>query len=300
MPTNGAADDISNHNDTDNNAENLASRDKITLNVGGIKYETYRSTLTSYPTTLLGSIFYHYSDEENPLTDPNHGNEFFIDRDGHLFHYIMQFYRTGKVPTTEQAIGLVPITAQELEDELEYFKIPTYPPSSFSATTLSPSQLSLRHKMIAAEIDSFTSTLNDTLLTISSQFKKEFFFKRQFQIRFEITFHHNERISDFNIYPSVNSIIKTRLQKGFDEFALLGYAMLDRFGEEIGRYMTTTVQGCTWECKKVEEFGWGGLQQMYKVKVGVENSFEHDDVVNHCCLSSVVSDSMGASSDSMS
>jgi hypothetical protein len=67
-----------------------------------IQYETYKSTLTSFPTTLLGSIFYHYSDEQNPLADPNHENEFFIDRDGHLFHYIMQFYRTGKIPTIEQ------------------------------------------------------------------------------------------------------------------------------------------------------------------------------------------------------
>ncbi|GBB90660.1 hypothetical protein RclHR1_01770008 [Rhizophagus clarus] len=282
-----------NDGDSENN-NNLVARDnKIILNVGGIKYETFKSTLTSFPTTLLGSIFYHYSDEQNPLADPNHKNEFFIDRDGHLFHYIMQFYRTGKVPTIEQAIGLIPITAQELEDELEYFKIPTYPPSSFSATTLSPSLLSLRHKMIATEIDSFTSTLSNTLLTISSQFKKEFFFKRQFQIRVEISFHSNERISDFNIYPSVNSTIKTQLQKGFDGFAVLGYAMLDRFGEEIGRYMTTTVQGCTWECKKVEEFGWGGLQQMYKVKIGVENSFEHDDVLNHCCLTSAP-DSIGS------
>lgn len=272
--------------DGENNNNNLLASDKITLNVGGIKYETFKSTLTSYPTTLLGSIFYHYSDEQNPLADPNHENEFFLDRDGHLFHYIMQFYRTGKVPTIEQAIGLIPITAQELDDELEYFKIPTYPPSSFSATTLSPSLLSLRHKMIATEIDSFTSTLSNTLLTISSQFKKEFFFKRQFQIRFEISFHNNERISDFNINPSVNSTIKTQLQKSFDCFAALGYAILDRFGEEIGRYMTTTVQGCTWECNKVEEFGWGGLQQMYKVKIGVENSFEHEDVLNNCCLNS--------------
>ena len=74
---------------------------------------------------------------------------------------------------------------------------------------------------------------------------------------------------------------------------MLGYAMLDRFGEEIGRYMTTTVQGCTWECINVKESGWSGSQQMYKVKIGVENSFEHEDVLNHCCLAPI-SDSMGS------
>ncbi|CAG8455091.1 13392_t:CDS:2 [Acaulospora morrowiae] len=272
------------------NTNDLAARDKIVINVGGIKYETYRSTLTSYPNTLLGSIF-SCDDNRNPFLDPAHENEFFIDRDGHLFHYIMQFYRTGKVPTIDQTVGLIPITESELEDELEYFKIPTYPPSQFSSATLSPNQLSLRHKMIAAEIDSFTKVLTDTLLTISSQFKKDFFFKRQFLIRFDLTFHHNERISDFNIMPSVNGALKQQLLKNFENFAMLGYAILDRFGEEIGRYMTTTVQGCTWECIKNEDFGWGGTHHSYKIRVGVENSFEHEDVIGNCCLANVGSES---------
>ncbi|RIB18132.1 BTB/POZ protein [Gigaspora rosea] len=96
-----------NNNNIDNSderssilTESLAAKEKIVLNVGGIKYETYRSTLTSYPTTLLGSIFV-YNDHENPFWDSDL-DEFFIDRDGHLFHYIMQFYRTGKVPTIDQ------------------------------------------------------------------------------------------------------------------------------------------------------------------------------------------------------
>ncbi|CAG8612715.1 4320_t:CDS:2 [Cetraspora pellucida] len=270
------------------NFENLASKEKIILNVGGIKYETYRSTLTAYPTTLLGSVFL-YSDYENSFWDPDL-DEFFIDRDGHLFHYIMQFYRTGKVPTIDQAIGLIPITSAELEDELDYFKIPTYPPSSFSSTTLSPNQLSLRHKMIASEIDSFIQTLTSTLLTISSQFKKEFFFKRNFQIYFEINFHDNDRITDFNISPSVSTTLKQQLQKEFDGFSVLGYAMLEKFGDDIGRYMISNVQGCTWECNKTKDVGWGGVHQIHKVKVGVENSFEHEDVVEHCCLANVGSD----------
>ncbi|CAG8525238.1 8805_t:CDS:2, partial [Scutellospora calospora] len=269
-------------------SENLPIKDvkeKIVLNVGGIKYETYRSTLTTYPTTLLGSYFL-YNDNDNPFWDPDL-DEFFIDRDGHLFHYIMQFYRTGKVPTIDQAIGLIPITSSELEDELEYFKIPIYPPSSYSSTTLSPNQLSLRHKMIAAEIDSFVQTLKNTLLTISSQFKKEIFFKRNFQIYFEINFHHNDRITDFVISPTISTTLKQQLQKEFDAFSVLGYAILERFGDDIGRYMITNVQGCTWECNKTKDVGWGSVYEMYKVKVGVENSFEHEDVVGHCCLANI-------------
>ncbi|CAG8713287.1 13876_t:CDS:2, partial [Gigaspora margarita] len=268
-------DNIDNSDERSILTESLAAKDKIVLNVGGIKYETYRSTLTYYPTTLLGSMFV-YNDHENPFWDPDL-DEFFIDRDGHLFHYIMQFYRT----------GLIPISAAELEDEVEYFKIPTYPPSQYSSSTLSPNQLSLRHKMIASEIDSFIETLTSTLLTISSQFKREIFFKRNFQIYFEINFHNNDRITDFNIFPNVPSTLKQQLQKEFDAFSVLGYAILDKFGEDIGRYMISNVQGCTWDCNKTKDVGWGGVHEIYKVKIGVENSFEHEDVVGHCCLANI-------------
>ncbi|CAG8787869.1 23713_t:CDS:2, partial [Dentiscutata erythropus] len=33
------------------------SDEKIILNIGGIKYETLRSTLTAQPETLLGTMF---------------------------------------------------------------------------------------------------------------------------------------------------------------------------------------------------------------------------------------------------
>nr|CAG8435814.1 9005_t:CDS:2 [Entrophospora candida] len=38
-------------------SQTLLNEDRIVLNVGGIKYETYRSTLTAYPDTLLGIMF---------------------------------------------------------------------------------------------------------------------------------------------------------------------------------------------------------------------------------------------------
>ncbi|CAG8543167.1 556_t:CDS:2 [Paraglomus occultum] len=69
---------------------------RIILNVGGIKYETYRETLTAYPDTLLGTMFHPRNQE---LLRPVEGttNEFFFDRDGHAFYYIMEFYRTGTI-----------------------------------------------------------------------------------------------------------------------------------------------------------------------------------------------------------
>ncbi|RIB06522.1 hypothetical protein C2G38_505279 [Gigaspora rosea] len=50
---------------------------KVILNVGGIKYETYRSMLTKYPETLLGTMF---SSRNETLLHPTNGNEYFFDR----------------------------------------------------------------------------------------------------------------------------------------------------------------------------------------------------------------------------
>lgn len=61
----------------------------ITLNIGGKKYETLRSTLITYPDTLLGRMFTSCKD----MTKDK--NEFFFDRDGELFTYILNYYRNG-------------------------------------------------------------------------------------------------------------------------------------------------------------------------------------------------------------
>ncbi|CAB4436497.1 unnamed protein product [Rhizophagus irregularis] len=68
--------------------------ERIVLNVGGVKYETYRSTLTAHPKTFLGTMFHP---RNQAMLHPVNGNEYFIDRNGHAFHYIMEYYRTGNI-----------------------------------------------------------------------------------------------------------------------------------------------------------------------------------------------------------
>ncbi|CAB4481479.1 POZ domain-containing protein [Rhizophagus irregularis] len=63
----------------------------ITLNVGGIRYQTYGSTLSAYPETMLGAMF---ADSNRCMLKKNNG-EYFIDRNKDLFQYILDFYRNG-------------------------------------------------------------------------------------------------------------------------------------------------------------------------------------------------------------
>ncbi|KAG9298186.1 hypothetical protein G9A89_000154 [Geosiphon pyriformis] len=94
----------------------------VILDIGGVKYETYYTTLTAYPDTRLVSFFLNVQNDtltgaENP--------EFFFKRNGKAFHYIMEFYRTGKILWSPNAIcDNEVIDLKELQRELLYFQIP--------------------------------------------------------------------------------------------------------------------------------------------------------------------------------
>ncbi|XP_072513456.1 potassium channel tetramerisation domain containing 12.2 [Salminus brasiliensis] len=75
-----------------------ASRDAlpelVELNVGGQVYVTRRSTLVSVPDSLLGRMFGQQSAAE--LSTDTKGR-FFLDRDGFLFRYILDYLRDGNL-----------------------------------------------------------------------------------------------------------------------------------------------------------------------------------------------------------
>lgn len=65
--------------------------ERVVLNVGGIRYETTRSTLCAIPNTLLARIF--APENEHMLKRDEDGSVFF-DRDGRLFDRVLDVYRT--------------------------------------------------------------------------------------------------------------------------------------------------------------------------------------------------------------
>uniref|UniRef100_A0A8B9GTB5 Potassium channel tetramerization domain containing 12 n=1 Tax=Astyanax mexicanus TaxID=7994 RepID=A0A8B9GTB5_ASTMX len=66
----------------------------VELNVGGQVYVTRRSTLVSVPDSLLGRMFGQQSPAE--LSTDTKGR-FFLDRDGFLFRYILDYLRDGNL-----------------------------------------------------------------------------------------------------------------------------------------------------------------------------------------------------------
>ncbi|CAG8685831.1 29233_t:CDS:2 [Gigaspora margarita] len=213
--------------------DDLNNDERLILNVGGIKYETFRSTLTTYPDTLLGTMF---QKRNSALLHPSYNEksicEYFFDRNGRAFHYILEYYRTGKFFL--ENIHLLPqlrchcqcpnaVTYQEIIAELDYFQIPyiippkpklQYPPSS--------------------TLDSFILMLKSAMLTA----------RDNFDIYVEIVFPQRNK-SKFSVNPDSACILNI-----VKPFAENGYAILDTFGDEIGTYLTKEIPNFTWSLQK--------------------------------------------------
>jgi hypothetical protein len=79
----------------------------VRLNVGGKIFDTSLETLQKYPKSLLGAAF---NDDMRPAEIDQNG-DYFFDRDPELFSFILNFYRTGKLPEV----------TKELKRELKYW-----------------------------------------------------------------------------------------------------------------------------------------------------------------------------------
>lgn len=89
------------------------SSDIINLNVGGFKYSTTKSTLAKYPQSMLGAMFTH-----NMPARVDKDGSYFIDRNGEMFQYILEFLRSGDLtlPKKFDKFDL-------LKQEIDFFQI---------------------------------------------------------------------------------------------------------------------------------------------------------------------------------
>lgn len=95
-------------------SESLSRRtsNKIVINVGGVRFETYKTTLKSIPDTRLSWLTDNSG--HNPDYDPVSG-EYFFDRHSGMFQMILNYYRTGKLHVPMDVCG------PAFEEELAYW-----------------------------------------------------------------------------------------------------------------------------------------------------------------------------------
>ncbi|XP_044844804.1 potassium voltage-gated channel subfamily C member 3 isoform X2 [Mauremys mutica] len=84
--------------------------EKIVINVGGVRHETYRSTLQTLPGTRLAWLT-EPDACSNFDYDPA-ADEFFFDRHPQVFAYVLNYYRTGKLHCPADVCG--PLFEEEL------------------------------------------------------------------------------------------------------------------------------------------------------------------------------------------
>uniref|UniRef100_A0A672QA09 BTB/POZ domain-containing protein KCTD8-like n=1 Tax=Sinocyclocheilus grahami TaxID=75366 RepID=A0A672QA09_SINGR len=87
----------------------------VELNVGGQVYVTKRSTLVSVPDTTLHTMFMQCSPHELPRDSRG---RFFIDRDGFLFRYVLDFLRDRQLVLPEHFPE-----RERLQREAEHFQL---------------------------------------------------------------------------------------------------------------------------------------------------------------------------------
>ncbi|OCT87455.1 potassium voltage-gated channel subfamily C member 2 isoform X3 [Xenopus laevis] len=98
----------------------IDENERIILNVGGTRHETYRSTLKTVPGTRLALLACDSQSDQGleqvpvlgSFNVPSRGNEFFFDRHPGVFAYVLNYYRTGKLHCPADVCG--PLFEEEL------------------------------------------------------------------------------------------------------------------------------------------------------------------------------------------
>ncbi|CAG8497759.1 1755_t:CDS:2, partial [Dentiscutata erythropus] len=221
--------------------EKMKTEERVVLNVGGVKFETYRSTLTAYPDTLLGQLFLNES-------EINEGKEIFFDRDSNIFKYVMQFYRHGRI--TWPTSSLEP-TMSDIKRELDFFKIQ---PSKGRVNLLD---------MAGAKVDCFVDMLAEAIIEARINFKARIDFKFYSSGRFPA-----------EVDPKLPSI--THLIPHFDH---VGYSILNFRRSQVAKILANN-QNLNTGGLKVEINHFQSPQVYYKISLNTYHSITVDAVRN--------------------
>ncbi|CAB1418931.1 unnamed protein product [Pleuronectes platessa] len=95
-------------------AQLTKSNAPVHIDVGGHMYTSSLATLTKFPESRIGRLF----DGTEPIVLDSLKQHYFIDRDGHMFRYILNFLRTSKL--------LIPDDFKDyslLYEEARYFQL---------------------------------------------------------------------------------------------------------------------------------------------------------------------------------
>ncbi|CAG8523983.1 12874_t:CDS:2 [Funneliformis mosseae] len=245
------------------NSKYDASAEKtIILNVGGVKYETQRSTLLSYPDTFLGTMF---AKRNLSLLHPKNENEYFIDRDGSLFRYVIQYYRTGKVYLPKDNVTSL-VSLKEIEAELDYFQIPFKKHEKQKIIQ----KLSFTNNPTVEKLDQFIYVLRNVIKEVMGTFETEVM----------ITFSKNgyPPFMNFGRYYVKNSVIMEHIDSLIKPFGSVAYTFLDKYGSDIGQHLKGEIPELSWQ------YGYSQNREQLKLHMSISNIMSDEEIFKHSRL----------------
>src|SRR6266542_2615652 len=187
-----------------------------------IQYETFRDTLLLLPETLLGKML---KEENSQICKFENGNELFFDRNGRAFHYILEFYRTGKLLWSNHAhyqqtfenilheCCANMVTKEEIESEIDFFQLPIKLPLSLPVIEKPNPRVEM--------LDNFINVF-ETLISTA---------KGLYVNKINITFPCHAR-EEFYLEPRIKMLVNI-----LHPFSDCGFHLLKNYGEMIGDYL---------------------------------------------------------------
>ncbi|CAG8488031.1 831_t:CDS:2 [Ambispora gerdemannii] len=265
------------------NHENTDEEDiHIALNVGGMKYETYYSTLLKYPTSYLAKFI--------EKEDPDDKDEYFIDRDGQLFWYVLEFYRNGTIVFQDPdkmcvTCGRV-ATRELLKEEFEFYEIPftvtEAADKSNLANAVTNNALSssgqkdhyVMEKAIAAKLDEFMYCLKEVFAKMVINFEKQvqiIFFGRKT--------HPTVKTLSMSDHPS--SYLVRTISDLVIPYGSVAAKFLESFEYDIYAYLRSECYGFEWKLQKdmSEEIGTWII-----VTIMDEGNINRTEIMEKSCL----------------
>ncbi|XP_053325660.1 potassium voltage-gated channel subfamily C member 1-like [Spea bombifrons] len=94
-----------------------ASNRRVVINVGGVRFETYTSTLQTFPATKLANLAESMAFGTGDYDSQR--NEFFFDRNPVVFGYVLDYYRTKRLHCSDDVCKSV------LIEELHFWEVDT-------------------------------------------------------------------------------------------------------------------------------------------------------------------------------
>lgn len=169
-----------------------------------------------------------FQERNEELLKPNE-NEYFFDRNGKAFHYIMEYYRTGKIFWLEENNNNF-ISKQELQFELDFFQISYNLPNIYNIS-LSSSNSFLQRK----SFPQINDLLQDFIESLKSCiYETAWNLKEALDISFYSYTNSNYKEFSNNNIEKIEYILKP--------FKTSGYKLLTKFQLEIKDGLKNSIQ----------------------------------------------------------